>query len=110
MTNRPDSRVLDTVAGPAALGDIDDALRRTWSAYPHVPQTVQMHMGIAAGEIGANIIEHAAPGRTVRLWMDVDVHPGRVHIEFTDDGEPAQIDLDGVQLPDEMAERTTTTR
>jgi serine/threonine-protein kinase RsbW len=59
--NRPETRVLETAAGPGALGEIETALERTWSANPHVPHTVRMHMGIAAGEIGANIVEHRPP-------------------------------------------------
>jgi len=88
--NRPETRVLETAAGPGALGEIETALERTWSANPHVPHTVRMHMGIAAGEIGANIVEHAASARPVRIWLDVNVSPSRVNVEFTDDGEPAQ--------------------
>jgi serine/threonine-protein kinase RsbW len=64
-----------------------------------------MHMGIAAGEIGANIVEHAAPGRLVRIWMDVGVSATQVHVSFTDDGDPVLIDLNGVCMPDQDAER-----
>jgi len=103
--NRPETRVLETAAGPGALGEIETALERTWSANPHVPHTVRMHMGIAAGEIGANIVEHAASARPVRIWLDVNVSPSRVNVEFTDDGEPAQVDMDAVRMPDDMAER-----
>lgn len=103
--NRPESRVLETVAGPQTLGDIEAALEKTWSAHPHVPPTVRMHMGIAAGEIGANIVEHAARDGSVWIWMDIEVHPGMVRVEFTDNGVPAQVDLETVVLPDDMAER-----
>ena len=103
--SRPESRVLQTEAGPGALGDIETALERTWMTYPHVPAVIRMHMGIAAGEIGANIIEHAAPGRHVRIWMDCDVSPSQVHLEFTDDGDPVRIDLNAVSMPDDTAER-----
>jgi serine/threonine-protein kinase RsbW len=64
-----------------------------------------MHMGIAAGEIGANIVEHASGGRAIRIWMDIEVSPSQVHVSFTDEGDPAQIDLDAVSMPDEAAER-----
>jgi serine/threonine-protein kinase RsbW len=64
-----------------------------------------MHMGIAAGEIGANIVEHAAAWRAVRIWMDVRVLPSQVHVEFTDDGDPVQIDLGAVTMPEDTAER-----
>lgn len=103
--NRPDTRVLETAAGPGALEEIETALDQTWSAHPNVPDTVRMHMAIAAGEIGANIVEHAARDRPVRIWMDVEVLPGQVHVEFTDDGEPVQIDISAVHMPDDMAER-----
>lgn len=100
-----ETRVLETTAGPAVLADIEAALERTWSAHPQVPQVIRMHMGIVAGEIGANIVEHAARLRPVRLWMDVDVQPSQVHVEMTDDGDPVHIDLDAVSMPDDTAER-----
>lgn len=103
--SQPETRVLETEAGPGALGDIETALDRTWTAHPNVPAIVRMHMGIAAGEIGANICEHAAAGRTVRIWMDIRVLPSQVHIEFTDDGSPAHVDLAAVTMPEDTAER-----
>lgn len=103
--SQTDNRVLETIAGPSVPGDIEAALQRTWSAHPHVPPTVRMHLAIAAGEIGANIVEHAARLRPVRIWMDVRVLPGQVHVEFTDDGDPVQIDLSTVSMPDDTAER-----
>ena len=103
--NRPEARFLETTASPHALEEIQTALERAWSVNSQVPDAVRMHMGIAAGEIGANIVEHAAPNRSVRMWMDVEMLPGRVRVEFTDDGDPVQIDLSAVCMPDDMAER-----
>ena len=105
--SQPESRVLETSVGPATLADIDAALERTWSAYPHVPQSIRMHMGIATAEIGANIIEHAVANRPICLMMDVAVMPDRMRVEFTDDGDqvPVPVDLSSVQMPEAMAER-----
>ena len=103
--NQPETRVLETAAGPGALEDIETALERTWTAFPDVPHIVRMHLGIATSEIGANIVEHAAPGRPVQIWMDVRLLPGQVCVEFTDDGDPVHIDMNAVCLPDDMAER-----
>lgn len=103
--SRPETRVLQTAAAPGALADIATALERTWSAHPFVPPIERMHMELAAGEIGANIIEHSARGRLVSMTMDVTVFPGQVQVEFTDDGDPVHVDLDSVCLPDDMAER-----
>lgn len=103
--SRPETQILKTTAGPGTLVDIETALERVWSAHPHVPPMVRMHMGIAAGEIGANIIEHAAPGRQVSMTMDAIVTPGQVQVEFIDDGDPVQVNLETVCLPEDMAER-----
>jgi serine/threonine-protein kinase RsbW len=102
---RSEARFLQTTASPHALEEIQAALEKAWSIHSQVPDNVRMHMGIAAGEIGANIVEHAAPYRPVRMWMDVEMLPGRVRVEFTDDGDPVQIDLGAVCMPDDMAER-----
>ena len=102
---RSETRVLETAAVPGALGEIETALERTWSTCPRVPHAVRMHMGIAAGEIGANIVEHSASGRVVRIWMDVTVSLREVRVEFTDDGDPVRIDLHAVCMPDDNAER-----
>ena len=63
-----------------------------------------MHMGIAAGEIGANIVEHAARLRPVRLWMDVHVLPSQVHGDDRRRRSGAYR-LDAVSMPDDTAER-----
>lgn len=103
--SQPENRVLQTTAGPDTLVDIEGALERTWSAHPHVPPLVRMHIGIAAGEIGANIIEHAAQERPVRLRMEVQVLRDEVRVAFLDDGPPADVDLGAATvMPDHMAE------
>lgn len=103
--NQPDTRVLQTAAGPHALADIASALERVWAAHPGVPPTERMHIELAAGEIGANIIEHAGRDRQVWMTMDVAVLGDHVRVDFTDDGDPVHVDLEAVALPDEMAER-----
>lgn len=62
-------------------------------------------MAIATAEIGANILEHAAGGRLLRLAMVIRVMANQVWVEFTDDGGPLHVDLGSVSLPDDMAER-----
>ena len=39
------------------------------------------------------------------MTMDVTVSLGQVQVEFTDDGDPVEVDIDAVFLPDDMAER-----
>lgn len=60
-----------------------------------------MQVGIAVGEIGANIIKYGAPAR---VRMEVKALPHEVWVEFEDDGIPVDIDLTDISLPDDMAE------
>lgn len=97
--------VLDTMAGPATLSEIDKVLTGVWSACTHVPQRIRLQVGIAVAEIGANIIEHAGQSRDLRMRMEVNVLHDAVHVSFVDDGIPAKVDLDAVKRVDELAER-----
>lgn len=97
--------MLDTVTSPATLDEIGMMLDRTWSAHSHVPEDVRTQVAIAVSEIGANIVEHAARGRPVRLRMEVLVSPQVVRVAFLDDGPPAELDLVAPVMPHHTAER-----
>lgn len=98
-------RALTTSAEPQALEQVETLLAQTWAENGHVPENIRMQVGIAVGEIAANIIEHSAAGRAVQLRIAVVVLPAEVHVEFVDDGLPYRADLNDASLPDEMAER-----
>lgn len=101
----PDGQhVLETTTGPQTLDDIQHVLDEVWREND-VPEIVRIHMDLAAGEIGANIVEHSGAGKPVRLRMEVRMLPDAVQATFTDDGRPARIDLGDPRLPGEFAER-----
>ncbi len=104
MAVSADSGVLDTVTGAATLDQIGSMLEEMWSVHDHVPPAVRTQVAIAVGEIGANIVEHAAQHRPVRLRMEVLVSPEEVRVAFLDDGPPAAVDLHKATMPDPMAE------
>lgn len=104
MTSPESTHVLETTTGPDTLAEIQATLDEAWSAYD-VPDSVRMHVDLAAGEIGANIVEHSADGRPVRLRMEVRVSPEAVRTTFTDDGRATPIDLSKLAMPDEMSDR-----
>ena len=87
------------------LGAIQAELDTLWSIHAHVPDDVRMKMAIAAAEVGANIIEHTGGGQPGRIRMCSELVGDQVHVTFTDDGPPADIDLASVAMPDAMAER-----
>lgn len=100
-----ESSAFETVSGPDTLADIARFIDEVLSTHQHVPDTVRMQVSIAAGEIGANIIEHAGQSQPVSIRMDVHVLINEVWVEFVDDGVPAQVDLTAVDMPDDLAER-----
>lgn len=103
---RPDPYRLEVDSGQDALAEIEQLLANAWSAHPHIPELIRTQVAIAAGEIGANILEHAAAaGQLLRMAMEVTVLANEVWVEFTDDGGPLHVDLNAVSLPDDMAER-----
>ncbi len=85
-------RVLEITTGPETLEDIHGLLDDLWSAHD-IPELVRMHTDLAAGEIGANIIEHAGGGSPVRLRMEVQVLPDAIHITSPMTAVPARVDL-----------------
>ncbi len=92
---------LEIINGPAALEQIHAALEAFWRKHEQVPQHIRNEIGVATAEIAANILEHA---RAVTLWMELHARPDAVEVEFTDAGEPANLDLAAAIMPDEMAE------
>lgn len=96
--------VLDSNVGTFSLDEVDDVLTRMWSVHLHVPIEVQMHVGIAVGEIAGNIVEHAGAHNSVWIRMEARVGRNEVRVDFTDDGAPSAVDLGRVGLPDELSE------
>ena len=96
--------VLDTMAGPETLAEMQRTLDAAWAA-EEVPDYIQMCMNLAVSEIGSNIIEHSGDGQPVRLTMVVALLPDNVTATLIDDGQPAAVDLSQVGMPDEMSER-----
>ena len=102
--SEPAAVVLETVTGPDTLAAIQQTLDTVW-AHHEIPDMVRLHMDLAAGEIGANIVEHSGDGQPVHLRMTIELTADTVRAEFTDDGHPAPMDLSRVQMPGEMSER-----
>ncbi len=96
--------IIEITTGPDGLEDIHRLLDDVWSAHD-IPELARLHTDLGAGEIGANIIEHAGGGSPVRLSMEVELLRDAIHITFTDDGLPALVDLSQTAMPDEMSER-----
>lgn len=95
--------VLETTTGPDTLAAVHRTLEEVWAEHP-VPDAVRMRVDLAAGEIAANIVEHAGGGAPVRLRLEVLVRDGRLEAVFADDGLPADLDPAEAVMPDAWAE------
>lgn len=84
---------------------IQGCLDDLWADHGEIPDAVRMDVTVAAFEIGSNIIEHSADGLPVRMGVEVRLTPQRVEVVFTDDGNPADVDLKSVSFPSDLADR-----
>lgn len=101
----PDHRVLETVTGPDLMDKIHRALARCWAQHLNVPASIRMTVATGVAEIAANIVQYAGGGGPVLIRMDIEVSQHRVTVVFTDEGEPATVDLEAVSTPDALAKR-----
>ena len=104
MLANPKIGALETKAGPDFPGEIQRTLEIAWAEHDEVPEATRTDVAIAAAEVGNNILDHAGRGRDLQIRMEVRVLGDQVRVEFTDDGLPADIDLEALRMPDVMAE------
>ena len=102
MTRKPEVIV---VSGSAAFDDVNGTLDGCWAANNHVPDQIRTQLGIAVGELVANIVEHATQGEPVLVQMSIEVLANEVQISFTDDGIACPVPPEAAHMPDEFADR-----
>ncbi len=101
----PEHRVLETMNGPELLEGIHRTLDGCWAQHRNVPASIRMTVATGVAEIGANIVQYAGGGRLVPVRMEIEVSQHQVKVVFTDEGEPATVDLEAVSAPDALAKR-----
>jgi serine/threonine-protein kinase RsbW len=105
---RRTTRHLALPAVAASLDPIHSLLASLWQDRPDIPADVRMRFETALMEIANNIIEHADTRPPVEplpvIDLSVTAMPGQLKADITDTGEPADIDLASVSMPDVFAE------
>lgn len=102
---------------PAAESSVEvfqDVLPHFWRFHPDVERRVRVSLETAAVEILVNIVRHAfeldsareplPQGSRRRLDVMLARTVDQVMIQFVDNGQPAELDLSAVTMPDEEAE------
>ena len=104
MSGVPENSVLEGAAEPETLELIHELLAETF-ARCSLGTADAMPFELAVVEIGANIIEHSHASGAVTLRLELEVFEDRIVASYSDDGNPARVDLDSVSLPEGLAER-----
>jgi len=103
------------VSVPAGLPSLDlvyPALEQLWEAHDGVPLRERMRLETAVVEIFVNIVQHAyradradpAEQDARRLDLVLAASDAGIGATFSDNGEPAEIDLSQVTMPDTESE------
>lgn len=107
----PDHIRLSVPAQPQSLDLVHPALEQLWTTHPQVPARDRMRFETAVVEVFANVVEHAfrtdpedPEGEGRRLDLVLAATDARVEATFTDNGQPAELDLSVVTLPDATSE------
>lgn len=93
------------VSGSTAFDDVHATLDGCWSSNNHVPEHIRTELGIAVGELVANIVEHATQGEPVLVQMSIEVLANQVQVSFTDDGIACPVAPESADMPHELADR-----
>ncbi|WP_238419032.1 ATP-binding protein [Gordonia sp. 'Campus'] len=104
MTENTATRALEEITSPETMEHIHALLADLLAECP-IDDMDAMQFELAMAEIGANVVEHADNGGALTLRLELEVSPDRIEARYSDDGNPARIDLDAVRLPDGLAER-----
>lgn len=95
------------IDGPARLELVDhvlDALDRLWADASHVADQDRTLFTLAVSEVATNMVQHTENPDEVTLTVDIRVSTGDLLATLTDTAPPAEIDWDGVEMPDADSE------
>lgn len=95
------------IDGPARLALVDhvlDALDDLWTDAPHVGAEDRTLFTLAVSEVATNMVQHTAEPDSVTITVDIRISPAQVEATLTDTAPPAEIDWDGVAMPEPDSE------
>lgn len=111
LTDVPDRISLMARADPEIMDLVHAVLGQLWASHADIPEGDRIRFETAVMEVLGNIIEHAyeldsdTPAAGARRFqLVVGVTPESVFATFGDNGEPSELDLSDVSMPDMFAE------
>ena len=102
MTKRTHTLLIDTP--PDTLDAVHALLGSIWEQSPDVSRADQMRFETALIELASNIFRHADTGGGISCSLSVHIDPQQIEAHVRDTGQPGDIQLTGVEMPDEYSE------
>ena len=106
-TSAPDRLHVEAPAVESTFGLVHALLEHAWGVHPDVPPACRARVETAVIEILGNVVEHAFrhdPTTGRRLSLDLAVDARAVVAHLADNGQPVELDLGHVEMPDELSE------
>lgn len=102
MTKRTHTLLIDTP--PDTLDAIHALLGSIWEQSPDVSMADQMRFETALIELASNIFRHADTGGGISCSLAVHIDSHQIEAHLRDTGQPGDIQLTGVEMPDAYSE------
>jgi len=101
----PVERSVRLTSPPGDVNDIHDFLAGLWAASPGVNDVDRISLETALVELAANVLRHAdVDGTGLSCEVTIAVHGDQITVAMRDTGEPGDIALVGLEMPDLDAE------
>ncbi|HEY8588937.1 MAG TPA: ATP-binding protein [Naasia sp.] len=100
----PEPQVLALSSPPDDVNSVHALLEEVWAAHGDVPDLDRMAFETALIELASNVIGHADGGEGISCSLAVTVSEDRIEANLVDTGQPGNIVLSAVALPDDLAE------
>ena len=89
---------------PGTLDSVHELLRTVWEKSPEIDGQDQMRFETALIELTSNIFRHADDGLGISFSLTVRITNKHIEAILRDTGQPGEINLTEVAMPDELSE------
>lgn len=97
-------RALTITTPPDDVDTVHDLLESIWAEAPNISIKDRFCFETALIELAANVIQHADDGSGVVCRLEIGVYADHVDAVLRDSGRAVSVQLEGREMPDEMAE------
>jgi serine/threonine-protein kinase RsbW len=101
---QPREHTLTLSTPPDTLDSVHELLETVWGKSPEIAKDDQMRFETALIELASNIFRHADSGSGISCTLHIEITSGQIKAQMRDTGEPGEIQLTGLAMPDHLSE------